>query len=155
MCFKIWVDADSCPSLVRKIILKTAASNSVPVVFVANRKIPFDFEDKLFSMVVCPKESGSADDYICNNIEENDIAVTRDLPLADRLLKKSISVMNDRGILFDRKTLDYMLEERALSMQMLALGIRNGSDSGGFSRDDVKKFADCFCPLVRKKSGNP
>ncbi|MBR6080851.1 MAG: DUF188 domain-containing protein [Treponema sp.] len=148
------MDADSCPSLVRKIILKTAASNSVPVVFVANRKIPFDFENKLFSMVVCPKKSGAADDYICNNIEENDIAVTRDLPLADRLLKKSISVMNDRGILFDRKTLDYMLEERELSMQMQTLGIRNGSDSGGFSRDDVKKFADCFCPMVRKRCGN-
>ena len=154
MCFKIWVDADSCPSLVRKIILKTAASNTVPVVFVANRKIPFDFENKLFSMVVCPKKSGAADDYICNNIEENDIAVTRDLPLADRLLKKSISVMNDRGILFDRKTLDYMLEERELSMQMQALGIRNGSDFGGFSRDDVKKFADCFCPMVRKRCRN-
>lgn len=149
--FKIWLDADSCPAVVRRIIQKNARTNSVPLVFVANHEIPFDFECNLFSMVVCPKTSGSADDYIVENICSEDVAVTRDLPLAKRLLEKGCSVMNDRGTLFDEKKLEYMLEERELSLQMASLGIRSGGCSGGFGKDDIKNFADCFCSLIRKK----
>ena len=149
--FRVWLDADSCPAVVRKIILKNSTNNSVPVVFVANRNIPVDFESELFSMVVCPKKSGAADEYIVSHIDPNDVAVTRDLPLAGRLLEKGCTVMNDRGTLFDRKKIDYMLEERELSMQMASLGIRTGGRSDGFGKDDVKKFADCFCSLIRKR----
>jgi len=149
--FRVWLDADSCPAVVRKIILKTSHTNSVPVVFVANHEIPFDFESELFSMIVCANESGAADNYIVENIKKTDVAVTRDLPLAKRLLDKGCSVMNDRGILFDEKKISYMLEERELSMQMAALGIKNGGKSSGFGKEEIKKFADCFCSVIRKK----
>lgn len=154
MEFKIWVDADSCPAVVRKLILKNAQTHKVPVIFVANRPIPFDFESPLFTMVVCPKESGAADDYIFSNSSENDFAVTRDLPLAKRLLDKCLVVMNDRGVLFDQRNLKSMLEERELSMQMAALGIRTGGTDGGFGKKEIQKFADLFCGLLRKKTGN-
>lgn len=152
--FKIWLDADSCPAVVRRIILKSAKTNNVPVIYVANREIPFDFEDPLFSMVVCPKEKGSADEYIVANIAVNDVAVTRDIPLAGRLVDKGCCVMNDRGTLFDKKKVADMLEERNLSLQMAALGIKTGGKSSGFGKEEIKKFADCFCSVVRKKNNN-
>ena len=150
--FKILVDADSCPSAVRKIIQKTAISNSVSLVFAANHEIAFDFESDLFSFVLCPKEQDSADNYIVENSNVSDIIVTRDLPLAKRLLDKGCSVINDRGTVFDEKKLSYMLEERNLSLQMTALGIRPGNISTGFEKKDIKKFAESFSSLVLKKN---
>lgn len=149
--FTVWLDADSCPAVVRKILLKNSITNNVPVIFVANRNIPADIESELFSMVVCSAEHGSADDYIVSHIATDDVAVTRDLPLAKRLLEKGCTVMNDRGTLFDERKLKEMLEERELSMQMAALGIRTGGTSGGFGKEEIKKFADRFCNLLRSR----
>ena len=145
---KIWVDADSCPTSVRKIILQKACDKEIPIVFAANRDIKPAFVYKLFTMHICGKKNGAADDWIVENAEKQDIAVTRDIPLAGRLLEKGITVINDRGTRFTRDNIRNMMEERELHMQMVNLGIAPKGNWKSFGEKEIKKFRDCIDLLL-------
>ena len=145
---QIWVDADSCPSSIRKIILQKACDRETPIVFAANRDIKPAFEYKLFTMHICEEKDGAADDYIAENAVEGDIVVTRDIPLAGRLLEKEITVINDRGTRFSRDNIRNMIEERELHMQMVRLGIAPKGNWKSFGEKEIKKFRECIDLLL-------
>ncbi len=151
MAFKIWVDADSCPKKVKSVILKAAQKNNIKVNYVANRPIPFDFESHLFYMIVCQKTMGAADDYILENADKNDLVITRDLPFAKKLCDKKITVINDRGTLFDDKNLERMLRDRELNLQFAALGINMGKKFDAFSNKELQAFSACFDKVLQQK----
>ena len=137
----IWVDADSCPAQAKDTILKIALKNQINVNYVANRPIPFSIQSDFFKMIVCPKTQDSADFMILENATQNDIVVTRDLLFAEKLLKKNIKCLNDRGILFNQENLSYLLQERALSLQMKNLNIRPAKQKHTYSQQDAKQFS--------------
>lgn len=147
----IWVDADSCPSNAKNIILKAAVKNELYVTYAANRNIPFSISSPLFNMVICPKEEGAADDYIVTNAGENDIVITRDIPLASRLVKKEIVVINDRGTLFDSKNTQEMLKQRELNMMMNAIGVHTGGRWDSYGKKETYDFAVCFDRILQSK----
>jgi uncharacterized protein YaiI (UPF0178 family) len=115
---KLFVDADSCPAPVRKIIQKRAAREQIPLIFAANRPIPFEdayqllVEQGLFVMELCPAETGAADDRITVLAVKGDIAVTRDVPLAFRLVEKGIHTLDDRGRVFTADNIRHYLSLR-------------------------------------------
>ena len=115
---RIWVDADSCPKLVREYLLNYAKKLTLEIIFVANKIIPKTVEYSLFKMVVCPKESQSADNYIIENCAKGDIVITRDIPLAHILLQNEICVINDRGVSFTKENIKERLSERDFSLQI-------------------------------------
>jgi uncharacterized protein YaiI (UPF0178 family) len=115
---KLFVDADSCPTPARKIIQKRAAREQLPLIFAANHPIPFEnsyhilVEQGLFVMELCPVETGSADDRITALAGEGDIAVTRDVPLACRLVEKGVHTLDDRGRIFTADNIRHYLSLR-------------------------------------------
>ncbi len=147
----IYVDADSCPSKVRSVIQKKAVSHSLNLMFVSNRFVPFDFENPLFKSHICPIEKDSADNYIVNCITENDIAVTRDILLAERLVNRNFTVINDRGTIFTKEKVERMIEERNLSMQMEALGLHKGKDKKNFGEKELSAFTKAFDEVLKEK----
>ncbi len=144
----IWVDADSCPAKAKNIILQTAASKAIKVTYVANRTIPFSIQNPLFTMRVSETIENAADDIIVAESTAEDIVVTRDLPLAQRLVKKGITVLNDRGVIFSENILSKMLAERELSLQMQALGIATARWNT-YSEKDVKNFSSSLAKLLQ------
>lgn len=151
--YSIWVDADSCQSKAKDKLLTTAIQYKIPVNYVANRKIPFSRESPLFTMIVCEKKKDEADTYIAQHCAKDDIIITRDLPLAQLLVTAGHTVINDRGIIFTQKTLDKMLKERELSMQMATLGIRNGKFST-YSNEELENFCKTLVQLIQKLNSN-
>ncbi|MBP5251320.1 MAG: DUF188 domain-containing protein [Treponema sp.] len=147
----IYVDADSCPAKVRTVIQKKASSLSIKLVFVSNRPIPFDFENPLFKSHICPIEKDSADNHIVKNMTQNDIAVTRDILLAERLVKLNFTVINDRGTVFTKEKTERMIEERNLSMQMEALGLHKGKDKKNFGEKELSAFTKTFDEVLKEK----
>ena len=145
---KIWVDADSCPSPIRKIVLQKASEKNMPIEFAANRNIEPAFEYLNFSMHVCDSKEGAADDYIVENAQKDDIVVTRDIPLAKRLLQNNISVINDRGVRFTEDNIHHMMEERELHMQMISLGIAPKGNWKSFGENELGKFRECLNSLL-------
>ncbi len=148
---KIWVDADSCPSLARNVILKAAIRLNLNVIYVANRNIPFSMKSDLFSMKICEQSEGAADNYIFENINTEDIAITRDIPLADRLVKKDITVINDRGKEFSQDLCKTMLAQRDLNLALNKAGIKFGRSFKSYGKNEIYEFSNCLDKILTQK----
>jgi len=143
---KILVDADSCPRDVRELILRRAKKLNIQLVFAANRQIT---DSEGVQMEICPPGDNAADDRIVELAEKNDLAVTRDVPLAKRLVEKEVFVLDDRGRVFTADNINEML-----SLRNFAVGLAdNGFEiirTANFGKKELKLFADSFDRLLAK-----
>jgi uncharacterized protein YaiI (UPF0178 family) len=139
---KILVDADSCPRPARELVLRSSARTKVPIIFAANRPIP-GITGETAVMEICPPGEGSADDRIAAMARPGDLAITRDIPLAERLVKTGVLVLDDRGRIY---TAENIRERRSLRDFMVGLaesglGMERSPDYG---KKELKSFADSF-----------
>ena len=147
--FSIWVDADSCPIPVKDIIFRFCKRLNLKLIFVANHQIPMP-KSQLFQMIICDATPDAADNYIVENASENDIVITRDIPMASRLIKKNITTINDRGLLFTSENIKEKLSLRNFNKELYDNGILSEKTST-FSKKDVNNFANCFDREIQKK----
>lgn len=147
--FSVWVDADSCPIPVKDIIFRFCKRLNLKLIFVANHQIPMP-KFELFKMIVCDATPDAADNYIVENALQNDIVITRDIPMASRLLDKNITTINDRGLLFTSENIKEKLSLRNFNKELYDNGILSEKTST-FSKKDVNNFANCFDREIQKK----
>jgi uncharacterized protein YaiI (UPF0178 family) len=138
----IWVDADSCPRQVRDLICKTGERLKIPVTFVANRKIPIP-DSPLFSMELASLDPDAADDYIVEHSGIGDMVITRDIPLAKRLVDLSIRVLNDRGIVYTNENINERLSMRNLMLDLYQNGMVPDK-TGQFGKKELQSFANAL-----------
>jgi hypothetical protein len=143
---KIIVDADSCPRAARDLTLRRAAKLKVQVIFAANRPIPGSQD---IQMEVCPNIENSADDRIVALAECGDFIVTRDVPLAKRLVEKGASVIDDRGRVFTPDNINELLSLRNFTVGLAdnGLGIQRTANYG---KKELKSFADSLDRILTK-----
>ncbi len=146
---KIWVDADSCPKAVREHLVSFSQKKQIPLLFVANHQIPCPSNSELFTMIICQPTDQAADDYIFENVKENDLVITRDIPFANRLIQKDICTINDRGTKFTKDNIKEKLSERDFSFNLAQLGL-GGPGKNTYGPKEFKKFADCFDREIQK-----
>lgn len=143
---KVLVDADSCPVLVRETVLRAALRTGVPAVFAANRPIP-GLGPAV--MELCPPGEGAADDRITALAEPGDLALTRDVALAARLVEAGVAVMDDRGRLFTRENIGERLSLRNFMVDLAEKGLR-ASRLPGYGKRELKAFADSFDRILSR-----
>ena len=137
---RIFIDADSCPVAVKEILYRAADRVHVPLVLVANQdlKIP---ESPYISCIEVPAGPDRADDRIVDMVEENDLVISADLPLADRVIGKGGFALNPRGDFYTIENIKDRLAQRDL-MEVLR---NSGMDVGGpssFTMKDRQSFAN-------------
>ena len=91
---EIYVDADACP--VKQEAIQVAARHGLVVHIVSNgglRPSPHP----LVRHVIVAQGADAADDWIAERIGAGDIAITADIPLASRCLKKDAIVLGPTG----------------------------------------------------------
>jgi len=142
---KILVDADSCPKAARELILRRAAKLNLRLIFAANRPIP-GAED---IMEICSSAENSADDRIVELAENGDITVTRDIPLAKRLIEKNVKVIDDRGRVITADNINEILSLRNFMVGLAdnGLGIERTANYG---RKELKSFADSLDRIITR-----
>lgn len=148
---RIWADVDSLQPEIRDLLERRAESEmkkarargSEPrfdLAFVSARKLRHKAGTKF--MLVEPGP-GAADDRIAAGCRPNDVAVTRDIPLAERLACAGITVLNDRG---ECMTADIARERRSLrdrALELRNLGLAPASSrERSWGAPEFKKFAD-------------
>lgn len=144
----IWVDADSCPVRVREIICKASKRLNIPAIFVANREIPIIKFNLCFS-VTTTTESQSADLFIINYARTGDLVITRDIPFAKILTDLNISVINDRGTIFSKETINQKLSIRNF-MYELQLNCLTPEKTSVFGKKEIQKFSNALDTVLRK-----
>jgi uncharacterized protein YaiI (UPF0178 family) len=145
---RILVDADSCPIAVRRVILKAAERLRIQAVFAANHPIP-GVEGDFAVMSVCPENIGAADDYLVDFAESGDLAVTRDIPLAGRLIESGVFVLDDRGRIFTRDNINSCLSVRDFQIRLTMSG-EQITRTANYNKKSLKMFADSFDKLLTK-----
>ena len=147
---KILVDADSCPRDARELILRAARRKELAVIFAANRPIP-GLEGENVSMELCAAGDNAADDRLVELAEAGDIAISRDLALAKRLLEKGLTVMDDRGRCFSMDSINELLSLRNFMVGLAenGLGIQRTANYG---KKERKSFADSLEKQLNKKN---
>jgi len=137
---KILVDADSCPRDARELILRVARRRGIQSVFAANRPIP-GIGGENAVMEVCPPGENSADNRLAELAEPGDLAISRDLALAKRLLEKGGTVIDDRGRAFTQENINELLSMRnfVVGLAENGLGVERTANYG---KKECKAFAD-------------
>ena len=86
----IYIDGDACP--VKAETYRVAKRHGVKTLVVANDAM-FVPTDPLIEMVVVKTGFDSADDWIVERIGPEDVAITSDIPLAERCLQRGARVL--------------------------------------------------------------
>lgn len=137
---QIWVDADACPKVIKEILFRAADRVSIPVILVANQAISVPGSLYIRSIQVA---SGFdvADNYIVQQVEEGELVITADIPLAAEVIDKGALALNPRGELYTKENIRQRLNMRDFMDTMRA----SGMDTGGppaFSNADRMAFAN-------------
>lgn len=147
--FKIFVDADGCP--VKAEVYKVAQRHNLKVILVANKAFSIPL-NQLFELKVVPGEFDAADDWIVENILANDIAVTGDIPLADRCLKKGAFVLGHKGHEFTPDNIGDTMASREIQTLLRQMGQSGGPTA--MTKTDRSKFLAKLDQMVHSAKRN-
>ena len=137
---KIYVDADACPAVIKNVLLRAVERISIHMVFVANVNVN-TFQSNYVSSIVVPQGPDIADDKIVELVEQGDLVITEDIPLADRVSDKGAVVITQRGNLCTKENIKERLAIRDLLEDLRNNGINTAGPST-FSQKDRHTFAN-------------
>ena len=146
---KIYIDADASPIAVKEIIYKISKRLQIKCVFVANQfmRIP---TSELLEFVLVSEGADEADNRIVELMDEGDLVITADIPLADRVVKKGGDAIDPRGILLNEETIGQRLGFRNFMEDLRNNGVETGGPSS-YGNKDKQQFANLMDRYLTKK----
>jgi uncharacterized protein len=137
---EIFVDADACP--VKRDVEDVAARHGLKVHVVSNGGIR-PSAHPLVATVIVSAGPDAADDWIAERIEAGDIAVTADIPLAARCLKKGAVALRPDGKPFSEDSIGMALGLRELNRHLREA---TGKETfhAGFGKQDRSRFLNAL-----------
>ena len=148
---EIYVDADACP--VKEEIYRVARRYGLRVWVVTNDwlRVP---DDPLIARILVAEGLDRADDWIAQRIGPGDVAITTDVPLADRCIKRGARVIAPNGRAFTEASIGADLASRNLMTALREAGEISG---GGrpFSKHDRSRFLNALDAAIQaiRRSG--
>ena len=139
---KIFVDADACPQAAKQILVKAALRTDRQLIFVANQTIAIP-KDSLIKTVRVTSGADVADHYIVDHVSVNDLVITADIPLADRVIDKRAVALNPRGEFYTKENIKSRLSMRDFLHDLRASGVNTGG-AKPLSAQEIKLFADAL-----------
>jgi uncharacterized protein len=120
---QIYIDADACP--VKEETYKVAARYKIKTIVVANQlqNVP---RDPLIEMKVVSGNFDAADDWIVEQVTNQDIVITTDILLADRCVKKQARVLGHKGDEFTEDNIGSAVATRELMQNLRHMGEMRG-----------------------------
>ena len=132
----IYVDADGCP--VKNEVYRVAKRFGLKVFLVSNSRMGIP-EEELFELVIVNEQFNAADDWIVEQVRDNDIVVSADIPLAARCLEKGSRVIDPRGRIFTEESIGDALANRDLLAYLRDMGDVTGGPAP-FEKRDRSRF---------------
>jgi uncharacterized protein YaiI (UPF0178 family) len=143
----IYIDADACP--VKDEVYKVAQRYGLRTYVVSNAYLYIP-SSPLIERVVVDAGPDVADDWIAGRIGAGDIAITSDIPLADRVLKAGGHALAPNGRPFTENSIGSAVAQRALMEQLRSTGEFMGGPKP-FDRNDRSRFLQSLDEVVQKE----
>ncbi|MDA1098867.1 MAG: YaiI/YqxD family protein [Proteobacteria bacterium] len=144
---QIFVDADACP--VKDEVIRVAERHGLRVHLVSDGGIR-PHASPMIQVVVVAQGPDAADDWIAEHIEPGDIAVTNDIPLADRCLKKGAGAIQPNGRAFSQDSIGMAVATRDLMAGLREIGQITGGPAP-FSKKDRSRFLQALETAVQAR----
>jgi len=145
---KIYVDGDAFPNLLKPIIFRSILRLKLSTFVVANKKVDIGKSD-LISYIIVDAGADEADNKIVEMVEEGDLVITADIPLADRVISKNAHAIDHRGELYSIDNIKQYLAMRDLMEKIRESGeVTRGPKP--FRTKDAHEFANQLNAFLAK-----
>jgi len=145
---QIWVDADACPKPVKEILFRVAARRGVMVTLVANQPL-YTPPSKFISTLQVSAGFDVADNEIVRRIEQGDLVITADIPLAADVIEKHAVALNPRGELYTPENIRERLNMRDFMSELRDSGVQTGGNAS-YGNREKQAFANQLDRLLAK-----
>lgn len=144
----LFIDGDAFPNLLKPIVVKAIERLKLKTYVIANKKINIGKSNHIIYMVV-EQGADEADHKIVEMVEEHDLVITADIPLADRIVSKNAHAIDHRGELYSVDNIKHYLAMRNLMHEIRESGeITKGPKA--FGTKDAHQFANQFNAFLGK-----
>jgi uncharacterized protein YaiI (UPF0178 family) len=143
---RLFIDADACP--VKDEAYRVARRYRLQLFVVSNGFIQVP-RDPLFEQVVVEAGPDVADDWIADRVRAGDIAVTADIPLADRCLKAGGLALSPGGRPFTHDSIGSALAARSIGEHLRSIGVATRGPAP-FSTADRSRFLSALDEAVHR-----
>lgn len=137
---RIIVDGDACP--VKELILKAARRRGLPLLLVSNKAMAFGSEPGVTEVLV-PAGADEADRWIAQEVKPEDLVITADLPLADKVVEAGAFALGHRGERFDAQSIGERMATWTLHRELREQGLELGGPKP-YGPKDRQAFADAL-----------
>ncbi len=145
---KLFIDGDAFPNLLKPIILRAIEKQKIDTIVIANKKINIGTSNYIKYIIVDTKQD-EADDKIVEMLQENDLVITADIPLADRTIQKNAHAIDHRGATYTQDNIKQYLAIRNLMQEIRDSGEMTKGPAP-FSQKDAQQFANSFNAFLQK-----
>lgn len=146
---KVYVDGDAFPNLLKPILARSIERLSLHTCVVANKKISLGIKSKLVEYIIVDQGADEADHRIVEMVNEGDLVITADIPLADRVITKKAHAIDHRGELYSVDNIKQYLAMRNLMESIRESGEMTGGPKA-FSTKDAHQFANQLNSFLSK-----
>lgn len=147
--FKLWVDADALPKILREIILRASDRYQLDVTFVANQPIGLTTSARIHFLQVL-SGADQADQEIVARMQSNDIVITQDIPLAALVIEKGGIALHPRGEVFTVSNIKARLHLRDFMDTLRGAGVQTGGPPP-ISERDKREFSSSLDQTILKQ----
>ena len=137
---KIWIDADACPRPIKELLYRASERRKILLTLVANKAISFPPSRWLRGIQVAAG-ADVADQEIVRLLEEGDLVITADIPLAADVIEKGGHALDPRGEFFSKENIRERLSVRNFMDDLRSNGVETGGPAA-FSAKDKQAFAN-------------
>jgi uncharacterized protein len=145
---QILVDADALPNVIKDILFRAVKRLRILLTMVANQYVTVE-KSKYIKSIVVSSGPDVADDRIVELVQQGDLVVTADIPLADRVIANGAYALDPRGDLYTEENIKDRLATRNLMNELRNGGVIEGGPAG-FSRKDRQAFANQLSRFLTK-----
>jgi len=145
---KIWIDADACPIVIKDILFKAAERTQTELTLVANQSIRVS-GSRYINAIQVKAGFDVADDEIVKLLQEGDLVITSDIPLADEVIEKGGQALSPRGELYTSSNIKSRLNMRDFMDTMRASGEHTGGPAP-LNQNDRQQFANHLDRILQK-----
>lgn len=147
--FKLWVDADALPRILREVILRASDRYQLEVIFVANQNMGITPSVRIKSIQVL-SGADQADKEIVDRMIENDIVITQDIPLAAQVIEKGGVAIHPRGEVYTTANVKARLHLRDFMDTLRGAGVQTGGPPP-ISERDKREFSSALDQTILKQ----
>jgi uncharacterized protein YaiI (UPF0178 family) len=146
---KLYIDGDALPNLLKPILIRAIEKLNIETYVIANKKISLGNTKSKIHYIIVDAGADEADNHIVDMLNEKDLVITADIPLADRVITKNACAIDHRGEIYTEDNI-----KQYLAIRNLMESIRDSGEATKgpkpFSQKDVEYFANSLNQILQR-----